>query len=200
MARSTRERYFMFGVAAAVGLWAADRFALTPYSRARATVADSDLARARRRRRSPSAAERAAHAAGVGADAAAGSNPPRRDRGPHLHALRTWAQSAGVAHCPCGRPGDRDHGFVQVVVHAGGTGIDGGAVARCCGPSRARHEDPRARRRGAPHARQGRHRRDPDRADGVDAVRRARSRAEARRAPRPPGVARRAAADRGGRP
>ena len=132
MARTTRERYFMIGVAAAVGLWAGDHFVFTPYRDARLAVAadleaaredEAAVVRLRREERRMRRAWSHMRAAGI-------ESPPSELEGRVLHAMRTWAQSAGVAHLSL-RPSrvNRDHGFVQVVVHAGGSGSTA-AVAR----------------------------------------------------------------------
>ncbi len=125
MARSTREKYFMIAVAAAVGVWALDRYALTPYTDARAALVterdalqqESDNAQ-RLRRKERRTRRTWARMRTVGIESAP-SEAERR----MLHALRAWAQEAGIAHLSL-RPSrvNRDHGFLQVLVHAGGSG------------------------------------------------------------------------------
>ncbi len=125
MARSTRERYFMIGVAAAVRLWAVDRFAITPYFDARQAVAaehetardeEAKVARLHRDERRMRRVWSQMRAAGI-------ESAPSEVEGRVLHALRMWAQSSGIAHLSL-RPArvNREHGFVQVLVHAGGSG------------------------------------------------------------------------------
>lgn len=125
MARSTREKYFMIGVAAAAGLWAVDRYALTPYADARSAIeAEHEAARDEesnvRRLRT---VERRMRWVWAGMRAAGIESAPSEAEGRLLHALRGWAREAGIAHLSL-RPTrvNREHGFVQVVVHAGGSG------------------------------------------------------------------------------
>lgn len=125
MARSTRERYFMIGVAVAAGLWALDRVAFTPYLEARSAVA-TDYEQARGEKAKLDRLRLDEHrmrrtwtelrAAGI-------ESAPSEAEGRALHALRTWAQASGIAHLSL-RPSrvNREHGFVQVIIHAGGSG------------------------------------------------------------------------------
>jgi hypothetical protein len=125
MARSTRERFFMVGVAAAVGLWALDHFALEPYLEARDEIAlrhdaardeEMKVERLRRDERRMRRAWDQMRAAGI-------ESAPSEVEGRVLHAMNAWAQSAGVAHLSLRQSRvNREHGFVQVIVHAGGTG------------------------------------------------------------------------------
>ena len=125
MARTTRENYFMIAVAAAVGLWAVDRYAWTPYTDAQTAVAAEREAVQRelddfeiltRRHQKMRRVWSEMRAAGVE------SSPSEAER-KMLHALRAWAQDAGIAHLSL-RPErvNKEHGFVQVVVHATGSG------------------------------------------------------------------------------
>jgi len=125
MARTTREKYFMIAVGAAAGLWALDRYALSPYLDARAEVAASQLAadqklleveqlqvQDKRMRRTWARMRQA----GV-------ESAPSEAERKMLHAIQSWAQEAGIAHVSL-RPEriNKEHGFVQVVVHATGSG------------------------------------------------------------------------------
>jgi hypothetical protein len=132
MARTTREKYFMVAVGAAVGLWALDRYAVTPYVDARKDVIEQQAAareqldgrvrlqRERRRMAKTWAAMR---------DAGIESSPSEAER-KMLHAIQAWAQDAGIAHLSL-RPErvNKDHGFVQIIIHASGSGPSG-AVAK----------------------------------------------------------------------
>ena len=125
MARTTREKYFMIAVGAAVALFALDRYALVPYIGASNEIAERQAAaqedldgmvRLRRERRRMEKSWAAMRDAGVE------STPSEAER-KMLHAIQSWAQEAGIAHLSV-RPErlNKDHGFVQVVVHASGSG------------------------------------------------------------------------------
>lgn len=125
MALSTRERYMAVAVTAALGLWAFDRLALSPYLARRDEVnrkqgevaaqlgkADTVL----HRRDALRAEWDKLGAAGVRAD------PSEAER-QMMHALQQWAQECGVGGLSL-KPerSNQPHGFVQVSVHANGTG------------------------------------------------------------------------------
>ena len=125
MSLSTRERYMAIAVTAAVGLWAFDRAALSPYierrdaltrkqgevatqlHKARAVIADRDALRVEWERLG---------AAGPRADP---SEAERRV----MHAIQQWAQECGVGGLSLkSERANEPHGFVRVTVHATGTG------------------------------------------------------------------------------
>ena len=124
MARSRRENLLIFGVAAAVAVFALDRYVVTPYRDARDAIAAdksvaaeqlADASRLFHRERQLRKAWAEMQAAGVDA---APSEAERR----MLHAVRQWAQDAGIRNLSL-RPErtNKDFGFVKVTVHATGS-------------------------------------------------------------------------------
>lgn len=125
MARTKREKYFMIAVAAAAGLWTLDQYALAPYLAAREAVAKdldvahkqlADVARLQREERRMKRTWAKLREAGI-------ESAPSEAERKMLHAIQTWAQEAGITHLSL-RPErlNKEHGFVQVVVHANGSG------------------------------------------------------------------------------
>jgi hypothetical protein len=125
MSLSTRERYMAVAVSAAIGVWAFDRAALSPYlarrdelarkqgdvatqlSKARKVIADRDAMRQEWDRLG---------AAGPRAD------PSEAER-LMMHAIQQWAQECGVGGLSLkSERANEPHGFIRVTVHATGTG------------------------------------------------------------------------------
>src|SRR5687767_11892040 len=117
MARSKRENLLIIGVAAAVGVFALDRYVLTPFTDARnaisadRAVAAEQLAGASRLFQR----ERQLRKAWTDMQAAGVDDAPSEAERRMLHAVRQWAQDAGIRNLSL-RPErtNREFGFVKV--------------------------------------------------------------------------------------
>jgi hypothetical protein len=125
MARSRREKVLIIGVAAAVSVFALDRYVFEPFRTAREGIAkDHDVAQTqlddaerliRRERRM-----RRDWAQMTAAGIESGAWDAERQM---LRSMQTWVQQAGIANASL-RPERTaaEHGFTRVTVHVTGTG------------------------------------------------------------------------------
>jgi hypothetical protein len=124
MARSKRENLLILGVAAAVGVFALDRYVLTPFATAREAI-DADRAVAADQLADNSRLfqrERKLRKDWADMQAAGVNEQPSEAERRMLYAVRQWAQDAGVRNLSL-RPErtNKEFGFVKVTVHATGS-------------------------------------------------------------------------------
>ncbi len=124
MARTKRENFLIIGVAAAVGIFALDWFVISPYATAReafATQRETSLKKIAENHHLFHDERDMRRLWSQMAKNGVTDSPPETER-KMLHALRQWAQDAGVTNLSL-RPErtNREYGFVKVVVHANGS-------------------------------------------------------------------------------
>jgi hypothetical protein len=124
MARSKRENLLIIGVAAAVGIFALDHFVISPYATAREAIAKERETALKKIVENNRLFHEERDMRRLWSDMSKNGvtdAPPETER-KMLHALRQWAQDAGVTNLSL-RPErtNREYGFVKVVVHANGS-------------------------------------------------------------------------------
>src|SRR3989442_5490396 len=126
MALSSRERYVAIAVAAACGIFVLDRFIVTPYMQELKRLRTEHASASQKQAEDRHVLQKQKGARRDWADLQAGglqSDPSEMER-QMQHWLHLWAQEAGLGNLSLrtDRTAAQHPGFVQVTVHAAGTG------------------------------------------------------------------------------